>query len=51
MPNYAMVLSDSLYTLYTIFVTAKADDRRTEQLLNLLQVPVLTNVATLLNKQ
>lgn len=48
MPNYAMVLSDSLYTLYNDFRHGQSrDDRRTEQLLNLLQVPVLTNVSQL----
>ena len=48
MPNFAMVLSDSLYALYHDFRHGQSrDDHRTEQLLNLLQVPVLTNVSQL----
>lgn len=45
MPNYAMVLSDSLYALYHGFRHGQGSEcHQTEQLLNLLQVPVLTNV-------
>jgi len=48
MPNYAMVLSDSLYALYHGFRHGQeTDSQQMERLLNLLQVPVLTNVAQL----